>query len=50
MREEDQGGGHMREMLDPYKEQRIYHLETKCAKLEHHLLKLEVSLKLEHFI
>ena len=33
----------MRGVLDPYKEERIYHLETKCAKLEHHLLNLEAS-------
>lgn len=41
MREEDQGGG-MRGLLDPYKEQRIYQLESKCAKLELHLVQLEV--------
>lgn len=39
---EDQVGGAMGALLDPYKEQRVYQLETKCAKLEHHLIKLEV--------
>ncbi|KAF2343821.1 hypothetical protein FHG87_025423, partial [Trinorchestia longiramus] len=38
---EEQSGGQVRGLNDPFKEQRVFQLETTCSKLEHQLLKLE---------